>query len=106
MHTVELQGEATLYHCNEIRAQLQEAVEADQEIHISLDGVRACDLSLFQLLWATKRSCDARGAAVTVRLPLPEAVQERAVALGWFRSKETIPSEEGSDLWSAPWGGE
>lgn len=75
-------------HCSVENAQalkrtLVEALEAGGDVHCSFAQVVEADLSFFQLLTATQRSCQDAGVALVCARDLPPALASAAAAANW-----------------------
>ena len=62
--TLQMEGELTIYHGQEIRDGLIEHLAANNEIELNLSGITEMDTAGFQLLLAAKREGTRRGKIV------------------------------------------
>lgn len=79
--TVRLTGAATIYEASGLRDCLRGVVEAGGPVSIDLTEVTHCDLTLLQLLVATRRSAELRHVTLTCPA-ISDAVQDTLAAAG------------------------
>jgi anti-anti-sigma regulatory factor len=96
---VELSGNLTLSHANEIRDKLINAIDGSASIAVRFGGVQDVDLSCLQLMCSAHRSALKKHKQIAVEGPVPMALKEAATAAGFMRLKGCTLDPDNSCIW-------
>ncbi len=81
---IEFEGDCSVQRNGELLVRLRDAVaESKDELVLSFAGVQGADLSFFQLLASTRRSCQTMGKKLVLNRDLPEDLSLSARRTGF-----------------------
>jgi anti-anti-sigma regulatory factor len=72
---LELDGAIDISVAADLKAGLLRAIEAGQEIRVSVEKADELDITAVQLLWAARREAARRGVAFSVAGTVPESIR-------------------------------
>ncbi|HTM77560.1 MAG TPA: STAS domain-containing protein [Devosia sp.] len=99
-YTLKISGEAGLRNVQDIAAQLRQALAGHRTITVATDELTFIDITILQLLVATRKSALAAGKTVSLRAAPGGALHKLLLQTGFIGADGTARTPEG-DFWTS-----
>lgn len=100
---LKLKGRCTVEHATELKAVLLDALQAQEHLVVTLDGVSDLDLSFLQLLCSAYGTSIKRNRRFTLDGILPEAFKRTVEDAGYCRAMNCLHDPHTGCLWKGGW---